>query len=587
MGIGGHISTDINPGLQMNSESEPNPATSREGASPLPGRKDVLKLGAAVGLAALGASCGPIRTLRNTLRRMSGSFDVILWRGTIVDGRGGPGFEADIGIHGDEITAIGNLSDARAANNFDCTGYHVFPGFVDLHSHSDYVLFEDRRAFSKIFQGVTTEIVGQDGRSPGPFTPALAKSMHAYLKKQYSVPYIRDVSDYYDALEELRPALNVKTMIGAGILRQGQAGYNRRKLDREEIKNIRKLIESGLSDGACGISSGLEYLPNAHSDAPELIEMCKGSPVYSTHMRNEDDRVIEALLEAIRIARDANVPLNISHFKLQGKRNWNQIHTAFQVIQEARKEGLRVTMDRYPYLAYHTSLNSLFPIWAQRKGIRPSLKNGDQAARLRRDLESKVQGIGGYDRIHLGVVYSRKYEDYSGKSIAELSRIKGKQPFDLMLDIAGSGSASTVVFAMSPENLRRIYSDPFVAVASDGSALPPGMSGRPHPRNYGTFTHFLEMIRKEKFLSLEEAVRKCTALPASIAGLADSGQIQEGYKADIAIFDLSRLRSYASYENPVRISAGVEALLVNGEFVIRNTLFTGVYPGRPLREVVS
>lgn len=553
----------------------------------LPGRKDVLKLGGIVGLAALGAGCGPLRTLQNTLRRMSGSYDIILWRGTIVDGRGGPAFVADIGIHGDEITAIGNLAEARAGNNFDCTGYHVFPGFVDLHSHSDYVLFEDRRAFSKIFQGVTTEIVGQDGRSAGPFTPALARAMHGYLKKQYPVPFIEDVSDYYDALEELRPALNIKTMIGAGILRQGQAGYNRRKLEKDEIRNIRKLIDGGLSDGACGISSGLEYLPNALSDASEMVKMVRGTPVYSTHMRNEDDRVIEALLEAIRIARDAEVPLNISHFKLQGKRNWNKIHTAFQVIQEARRDGLHITMDRYPYLAYHTSLNSLYPIWAQRKGIRPSLKKGDQAARLRKDLENKVQGIGGYDRIRLGVVYSRKYQDYSGKSIAEISRIKGKAPYDLMLDIAGSGSASTVVFAMSPENLRRIYSDPFVAVASDGSALPPSMSGRPHPRNYGTFSHFLEMIRKEKFLSLEEAVRRCSGLPASIAGLRDRGQIREGYKADIAIFDLSRLRSYASYENPVRISGGVEALLVNGEFVIRNALFTGVYPGGPLRDVVS
>tara|TARA_Y100001937_G_scaffold128230_4_gene203326 strand:+ start:27379 stop:29076 length:1698 start_codon:yes stop_codon:yes gene_type:complete len=549
-------------------------------------RRDFLK-GSAILAAGLSLpGCSSLRTLRNTFRSLSGNFDVILRNGTVVDGTGEASYRADIGIQDDEIAAIGNLSEAHANTVFDCSKYHIFPGFVDLHSHSDYVLFEDRRALSKIFQGVTTEIVGQDGRSPGPFTPKLARAMHSYMESRYGkLPFWDSVKGYYDALEDLGPTVNVKTMIGSGVLRQGQAGYTRRKLDKGEMRTIRGLIDDAMDQGACGLSSGLEYMPNAHSDTDELIAMCEGVGLYSTHMRNEDDRVLEAMIEAIRIAREGNVRLNISHFKLQGQRNWDKANNAFHIIAEARSGGLKLTMDRYPYTAYHTALNSLFPIWAQKKGLNLSLARGRDGDVLRRQVDDKISGIGGYDRIRLGVVYSQKYKQYSGKTLAEIARSKGMPPYELMFDIASSGSASTVVFAMSEENLIRIYRDPFSAVASDGSGLSPGMKGNPHPRNYGTFSHFLSyFVQKKGIMSLEEAVRKCSSLPAEIAGLEDRGRIEPGWKADLAIFDMSRVQAYANYDNPIRLSAGVEGLLVNGRFVIRNGRFNGSYPGRPLRE---
>ena len=552
------------------------------------GRKDFLKLSAAAGAGLVLAQCSSIRTLRNTFRRMSGDFDIILKNGIIVDGTGNPAYRADIGIYEDEIGAIGNLEQARAGTVFNCTGHHIFPGFVDLHSHSDYVIFQDRRAFSKIFQGVTTEIVGQDGRSPGPFTNSLGKAMHSYMQSRFgTLPYWKSVGGYYDALEELQPAVNIKTMIGSGVLRQGQAGYERRNLSRKEMSSIRALINDAMDEGACGLSSGLEYMPNAHSTTEELIQMCRDAGVYSTHMRNEDDRVLEAMIEAIKIASESGVRLNISHFKLQGKRNWDKVNSAFHLIHKARSDGLRLTMDRYPYTAYHTSLNSLFPIWAQKKGINLSLARGRDGDVLRRQVDDKISGIGGYDRIRLGVVYSQKYKRYSGKTLAEISASTGRSSYELLFDIASSGSASTVVFAMSEENLIRIYRDPMAAVASDGSALSPGMKGNPHPRNYGTFSHFLKYFVLEKqIMSLEEGIRKCSSLPASIAGLKDRGQIQEGWKADLGIFNLDKVKSYATYDNPIRLSAGVEALIVNGEFTIRGGRFTGSYNGLPLREKI-
>lgn len=571
-----------------NSKMNPNESSqsTAEPSNPL-SRKEFLGMAAAAGLGLAASGCGPIRTVQNTLRRLSGSFDVILREGTIVDGTGESAYVADIGILDDEIAAIGNLASATAGTVFNCSGFHVFPGFVDIHSHSDYVLFEDRRAFSKIFQGVTTEIVGQDGRSPGPYTVEFANSMHAYLKGRYPVPRIQRISEYYDALEDLGITVNIKTMIGAGILRQGQAGYKRRKLDRSEMQEVRALVRQGLSDGACGISSGLEYLPNAYSDTEEMISLCRGAGLYSTHMRNEDDRVLEALVEAIRIAERAGVALNVSHFKLQGQRNWDKVDTAFEIIRNARKGGIRISMDRYPYTAYHTSLNSLFPVWAQKKGIKPALAHGRDGDVLRKQVEAKISGIGGYDRIRLGVVYSQKYKKYSGKNLQDIARSTARSPYELMFDIAATGSASTVVFAMSEENLIRIYSDPDAMVASDGSALSPGMKGNPHPRNYGTFSHFLEyFVLKKKIMPLEEAIRKCTGLPASVVGLQDRGLIRTGWKADLAVFNLKKVHAYATYDNPIRFSRGVEALLINGRFVIRNARFQGNYPGKPLREPI-
>ncbi len=552
------------------------------------GRKQFLKIGAAAGVGLALSRCSSLRTFRNSMRKMSGEFDIILRNGTIVDGTGEASFRGDVGIFDDEIGAIGNLSEATAATNYDCTGYHIVPGFVDLHSHSDYVIFQDRRAISKIYQGVTTEIVGQDGRSPAPFTDSLGRAMHSYMQSRFGkLPYWKTVAGYYDALEELGSTVNIKTMIGSGILRQGQAGYERRKLTSREMRTIRGLIDDALDQGACGLSSGLEYMPNAHSTTEELIEMCRNVRVYSTHMRNEDDRVLEAMIEAIRIASESDVRLNISHFKLQGQRNWNKADSAFHLIHRARDDGLNLTMDRYPYTAYHTALNSLFPIWAQKKGLNLSLARGRDGDVLRRQVEDKISGIGGYDRIRLGVVYSNRYKKYSGKSLAEIARSTGKPPYELMFDIASSGSASTVVFAMSEENLMRIFQDPFASVASDGSALNPGMKGNPHPRNYGTFSHFLRyFVLEKKIMPLEQAIRKCSALPASVAGITDRGQIQEGWKADIGVLDLKKIRSYASYDNPIRLSAGVEALLVNGRFTIRNGRFNGTYSGKPLRNVV-
>ena len=541
-------------------------------------------MAAGAGLAA--SRCYSLLSLQHAIRNFSGQYDVILRNGIIVDGSGGPSFTADLGIQDDEISAIGDLSEAHGAVVYDCSGLHVCPGFVDLHSHSDYVLFKDARAFSKIYQGVTTEIVGQDGRSAGPFLPGLAKAMHAQIQSSNGrVPYWTTIAGYYDALDDKGIALNVKTMVGSGTLRQNLAGYDRRELTRKEIAKARDMLAEGLADGAAGVSSGLEYLPNALSTTEELIQLCKGAGLYTTHMRNEDDDVLAAMIEAIRIAREADVDLNISHFKLQGQRNWGQIKNAFIVIEQARQSGLRVTMDRYPYLAYHTALNSMFPVWAQKKGINSSLLRGRNGEILRKQVLDKVSGIGGFDRIRLGVVYSSKYKKYSGKDLLTISRSVGRPPYELMIDICATGSSSTVVFAMSDENLMRIYKDPFASVASDGSALHPNMKGHPHPRNYGTFPRFLSHYVLEKgVLSFEEGIRRCSALPASVAGLHRRGMLREGWKADICILSQKNIGSFATYDEPLRLPSGVDGLIVNGRFVMRNGYFTGTFGGKALRE---
>ncbi|GMR22552.1 MAG: D-aminoacylase [Acidobacteriota bacterium] len=513
---------------------------------------------------------------RKLLQRQS--FDLILRGGSVIDGSGAPARTADVGVAGARISAIGDLSGVTAARTLDVSGLTVTPGFIDVHTHSEDELITNPKAESKIRQGVTTELLGMDG---GSFAPT-------------------SFADELEKLESSGIAVNAGSFVGQGTLRGQVMAMSDRAATVAEIAEMQELAASALRQGALGISSGLEYTPGGFATGDEIGELCKvmggTRGLYATHMRNEDDRVLEAVEEAIAIAERGGVGLHISHLKCQGQRNWSKVDDIFHMIERAESRGVSVTFDRYPYLAYATGLSNLMPLWSREGGSAKfieRLQDPDVWPRIREAMADKIDLLGSWDAVMISSVRLPKNVSLQGRTIAEIVHETGEDPFDYTrsLVIEEDNHVDIVGFGMGEETTARILAHPKCMPASDASALATygALSrGNPHPRAYGTFARVLsKYVREMNVMTLEESIRKMTSLPAERFAIADRGRLAEGYFADIAVFDQSTVEDKATFAKPHQYARGFEAVLVNGQLVLEGDERSEELPGKVLRGDVT
>ena len=522
-------------------------------------------------------------------------FDILIVNGTLCDGAGGDFQKADVGVKAGKIVAIGDLQQRSAQQFIDARDKVVAPGFIDMHSHSDIRLLVDGRGMSKILQGVTTEIVGQDGGSVAPLNERMAEQTRVALERQYglSVDW-HDFAGYFKMLAEQGTSVNLASMIGTGTLREHVIGFEDRPATDSEIAQMQQLIRESLVQGARHLSSGLEYTPGSFASTEELGKLASvlgGNGIYSSHIRNEDDHLEEAIAEAIAVAEHGGCGLNISHLKAQGQRNWHRLDAVFSALDAAREKGRQVTFDRYPYVAYSTGLANLFPIWARDGGSSrfvERLQSREHAAKLREYVLDKVSALGSWNSVLISSLGGEKYASCVGKRLGNVAEERRENPYQLLLDIVidQNGGGGMVGFGMSEENTARILAHPFGIVASDGSARAidgPLSSGSPHPRNFGTFPRVLGYyVREQKALTLQEAVRKMTSLPAQVLGLDRRGLLKQDFWADITVFDPNTVADRATFAEPKQYPTGIEHVLVNGRLVVQHGEHTGEKPGTVL-----
>ncbi len=485
---------------------------------------------------------------------------------------------SDVAIRGDRISGIGVSLPNRGRVEIDARGLIVAPGFIDIHSHGDGSLAADPRAESVIRQGITTIIVGADGSSRGTRTPT------------------DDFAAMFTSLERLRPAPNVASMIGLGVVRGAVVGNDDRPATVAELRSMVGMVERALAAGACGASSGLEYTPGAFASRDELIALCAPLAarglVYATHMRNEDDRLLDAIAESIAVARGARCGLQISHLKTQGPRNWDKLAQAFALIDGAHADGMDVAFDRYPYLAYATGLTNLFPVWSRDGGTKAflaRLSDRSVAPRIERETLAKVDLIGGWDNILITSVPSPEDRAAEGRRLGAWARARGVTPYAALLALLRRNDANVDMagFAMSEENLEKILAHPLSMVCTDGGAFAidgPTRLGSPHPRGAGSFPRVLgRYVRERKVLTLASAIRKFTSVPADRAKLAGRGRLAPGSFADIVAFDAERIADVATFEKPFQYPVGMQLVIVNGRIALRDGHRTPDHAGRALR----
>lgn len=551
-------------------------------------RRRFLKISALGALAAssfFSPSCG-----------LFSDFDLLIIGGLIYDGSGQPGFPTDLGIKNGRIIALGELKDRSAKRKIDAIGLAVAPGFIDFHSHSDDELLLGGESQSKIRQGVTTEILGQDGDSMAPLNEKMLNNLKESLWERYRIKVNwNDFAGYLHQLKQGGMITNAISMVGQGTLRQCVVGEDNRPATEREIEQMKELTQTAFTHGAFGISSGLEYTPGSFSSTGEIIELCKvmnGRGIYSTHMRNEDDTVLEAIQEAINISRGAGVALNISHIKSSGKRNWHKLPDILAMLDEARETGMQVTCDRYPYVAYNTNLSSLLPLWSREGGKEKfisRLQDPTLTDSLHTEVMKKIDKIGGWQSVMVSSLpKNSKRQDFEGKNFQELSQ-NGTDPFNLLVDliVGEEGGGDMVGFAMSEENTAKVLAYPNCMIASDASGVAIEgelQRGNPHPRAFGTFPRVLgKYVREDGILKLPEAVRKMTSLPAETLGLKDRGYLKKDFYADIVIFDPKTVTDNATWEKPHQYPNGIPYVIVNGELVIDQEEYTGRLAGKILR----
>lgn len=543
----------------------------------MPSRRDFVIRGAASAAAVLAH---PALLLAQRAR-----YDIVLRGGHVVDGSGRAGVDDDVAITDGRVVAVGRKLRDTGRFELDARGFVVAPGFVDIHSHGDGTLWDDPRAESVVRQGITTIVVGQDGFSRAPAAPS-----------DDGARQFRSFDALWDGLRDLRPAVNVASMIGLGTVRGFAVGDANRPATPAEMRRMARIVGDALADGACGASSGLEYTPGAFASREELVALCR--PLarrrlpYATHLRNEDDWLLEAVDEAISVARDAGCPLQISHLKTQGPRNWAKLNDVFARVTSARRSGHDVMFDRYPYIAYQTGLTNLFPVWSRDGGAREllvRLDKPDSADRIRRETVAKIELIGGWDNVMISGVANAQDRPAEGKRLGSYAVSLGREPYDVAVELLrrSGGNVGMVGFAMSEENLERILSHPQGMVCTDGGAFAvegPARRGHPHPRGLGSFPRVLaRYVRERRALSLEQAIRKMTSLPASRVGLRDRGWIAPGLAADVVVFDPATIEDRATFADPFRYPAGIKAVLVNGSVTLLDDSRGDRREGRALR----
>ncbi|MFL6301498.1 MAG: amidohydrolase family protein [Terriglobales bacterium] len=538
----------------------------------------------------------------SALAQTAPQFDVLVRNGRVFDGSGNPWFRADIGIVGDRITFIGPADEkATAKQVIDAKDLIVAPGFIDMLGQSETTLFVDKRAVSKLTQGITTEITGE-GDSVAPTSAAVLAEDKEYYEHYKINPDWRSLEQYFNRLEKLQPGINLGTYVGATQVRKLVIGNDNRPPTADELKKMTDIVDDAMSDGAMGVSSALIYAPANYAKTDELIALAKIASkyggIYATHMRNEGDTEIDALNETFRIAREANIPVEIFHFKSSGKENWGKMPQMIAAIEKARAEGLDITADQYPYTAAATSLDAIVPPEYKaggRDAFVVRLQDPKQRAEIRKAVESGenfenwVRGTGGPQGILITDVLQNDLKKYQGKTVADLGKMMNKDPLDAAFDLIVQSHDNTgaVYFSMNEQDVKLAMRQPWVSVDNDASGVSPdGILGesKTHPRAYGTFPRILgKYVRDEKNLTMADAIRKFTSLPAQRMKLRDRGLIKPNYFADITIFNPDTVKDVATYEDSNRPSQGIEYVIVNGVISIDHGKLTGQTGGRPLR----
>jgi N-acyl-D-amino-acid deacylase len=522
--------------------------------------------------------------------------DILIRDGTAIDGTGQPARRADVAIAGERIEAVGLLSGASAARVIDATGHVVAPGFVDMHSHADFVLPGLPTADSKVHQGFTLEVVGNCGASPAPLTPARRQDI--IDTSALTLPALAwdwtTFRSYLDGLTRQGISINVAPLVGHGTIRLVVMGPDDARPTADVIHAMAREVRRAMDEGAVGLSTGLIYAPGVFADTDELVALARAAGqaggFYASHVRGEGDTLLPAIAEAIDVGRRASVPVEISHLKAAGRSNWPKMAQAIKLIEAARAEGLDVTADMYPYPAGSTALSALLPAWVHaggRDALLARLADGADRARIQAALVGPgMARDAGWDGVVIAGCPARP--EYEGQTLARIAAGLGISPDEAVIEVLrqAKGDADMILFMMSEDNVALGLGRPWVMIGSDGegrAARGPYATGKPHPRNYGTCPRLLgHYVRDRGLLSLPEAIRKLTSLPAGKLGLRDRGRLEPGAVADVVVFDPATIADAATFAEPHRYPDGVPWVLVNGEPVIAGGQHTGRRPGRVL-----
>lgn len=527
------------------------------------------------------------------------AFDLVLKGGTLLDGTGAPAWQADIGLVGDTIAALGTIAPEQGRRVLDASGLHVAPGFIDIHSHSDGDILAYPGAESRVLQGVTTEATGNCGYSAAPLAGVDAEARRRSWKEEEGLQADwTDVASYFARLEKTGIAINQALLLGQGTLRQNAIGLVDRPLTPDELADVLRAVEAGLDQGAFGLSTGLEYTPGSYTPTEEIVALARvvarRGGLYASHIRNEEALLLEAVNEAIEIGRRAGMRVEVSHLKAAGQANWPKQRAALDLIESARRAGVDVLADAYPYTAYSTGL-TIFLSPADREGgeaaIVARLRHPATRARLRREVAERVRNDpGGFGLIVISRVRTEKNRAAVGKNLEEIAAGWNSEPAEALLRLLEEEEASVgfIGHAMSADNVELVLANPLVMIGSDGSAMAPtGPAGqaRPHPRNYGAFARVLHhYVHERKLFDLPAAIKKMTSMAADQLGLGDRGRLARGQKADLVVFNAATVEDRATFAEPHQYPAGIAHVLVNGVLVVEGGRHSGARPGRVLRK---
>lgn len=532
-------------------------------------------------------------------------FDVILRGGTVYDGSGKEGVVMDVGINADTVAFIGDLSKAVGKKEIDAKGLAVAPGFINMLSHCEVSLLFDGNSQSDIRQGVTLEVLGEG--SMGPMNDQMKRDDEEAMKRdpdwQYKIDWTT-LGEYLEGLEKRGVSPNVASFVSAITVRVHELGYANRAASPEELERMKALVKTAMEEGAMGVTSALIYAPANYASTEELVELSKVASqyggMYIAHIRSEGNSIFEAIDETIRIAREAKLPAEIYHLKFSGKDNWNKIDSVIAMIDHANKEGLKITADMYTYVAGATGLDAAMPPWLQEGGIKEWIKRMKDPVIRKKALqemrtptnkwENLMKLAGDFDRVLLmGFTNDSLRKNFTGKTLGQVAKIYGKSPEETAMDlvITDGTRVGTAYFLMTEENVKRQIQLPYVSFGSDAeSSTAAGnfLKTPTHPRAYGNFSRLLgKYVRDEKVISLAEAIRRLTSLPASNLKIEKRGSIQISYYADLAIFDPLKIQDHATFENPHQYSTGMVHVFVNGTQVLENGEHTNAKPGRVVR----
>lgn len=528
-------------------------------------------------------------------------YDVLLKNGRIVDGGGNPWYRGDVAIKGDIIAAVGSLKGESAEFEIDVSDLTVSPGFIDIHTHSDLPLLVDGEGNSHIMQGVTTNVIGNCGNSAAPITEISLEHFEGIVQESYPDLEMnwRTFGEYLSRLEKQGISLNAVPLVGQGTIRNAVMGFEERRPTPQELDKMKALVRHAMEDGAFGLTTGLIYVPGCYAGTDEIVELARVAAQYNgsynSHIRGENDTLLDAVKEAIEIGLRANIPVEIAHFKAMGRHMWGKSVDALKLVEEARSQGIEVTCDQYPYNASATGLGAYLPPWAHvggTKALKSRLSDAETRTRMRNDI---LHGIPGWISLYKGVGWENtlvtgcRNHELEGRSIEDIARSLGKDEFDAAFDLLfeNDGRVSVVYFTIGDEDLERIMRHDAVMVGSDSSAISvegPLAKGKPHPRSFGTFARVLgHYVREKKTITLEQAVRKMTSLPAQKMRLYDRGLLRPGMKADVVVFDPETVCDRATYTDSFKYPTGIVHVFVNGQETVRKGVHLGIKAGQVLR----